>query len=114
MVVSKFAYWGGRREERAEVMRIGRVAVSVVLFALQALMKLDAVDAGTVRERKRECEGREMGAPDQMLGGACVGGHGVERGRSVSRQGISFVLGDKIVVPGSGLGLEERAARKCL
>jgi len=117
IVASKFWYWSGTREERedrAEAMRMGRVAVSVVLFARQAERKSVVVEAGMVRERKFEVRGTEMGHPDQMLGGAWVGGEGVERGRRASRLGMSPVLGEGIVVFGKKLGLAERAARKCL
>lgn len=115
IVASKFSYLEGRREESADTMRAGRVAVIVVLRRRQARMKAAVVEAGMTRERKLDLRGWEIKAPDQRLlrFGAGVDGW-VGWGWRVSRLGNIALSRNEIVVFGRGQGLVERAERKCL
>ena len=115
IVTSKFSYLEGRREESADTMRAGRVAVIVVPLRRQARMKAAVVEAGMTRERKLDWRGSEIEAPDQRLlrFGAGVDGW-VVWGWRASRLGNIVLSTNGIVVFRRGLELVERAMRKCL
>lgn len=113
MQASKSVYLEGRREDRAEAIRTGMVAVRVVPLARQAARKAFVIWAGMVRERNCEVDGVEILLPDQRPGRGEAGVEvGMEPGCMSSRLGRSGEFGDSMVVVVSDLGLESRAARK--